>query len=178
LVVLLMFESPGLGRVLGQEAKDGPPTAKARDQERRITRGLSDPGSVWYTVGNLSVDLLARAWGSPIVELKRKSNRLHELLPKAQITGPERAELASLGGRLTQLMNSQRFEEAGRVLDRMLALVGHRGDLPKENPGVDLARERRALMQRAGAVGADGVEDYIGWAVVEPKPGQWDWSPY
>jgi hypothetical protein len=68
-------------------------------------------------VGNLSVDLLARAWGSPIVELKRKSNRLHELLPKAQITGAERAELDSLGGRLTHLM-SQRSSPSGDGLEK------------------------------------------------------------
>ena len=34
------------------------------------------------------------------------------------------------------------------------------------------------MIQRARAAGADGVEDYIGWAVVETKPGQWDWSDY
>ena len=57
-------------------------------------------------------------------------------MPKAQITGPERVELQSLGGRLTQLMNAQRFEEASRTLDRMLAIVGHRGDLPEwRSPG-------------------------------------------
>ena len=37
------------------------------------TTPRADRGPVWYTVGNLSVDLLARAWGSPIVELMRKS---------------------------------------------------------------------------------------------------------
>ena len=47
------------------------------------------PGSVWYTVGNLSVPLLARAWGSPIIELMRKSGRLQELMPKARMTDPE-----------------------------------------------------------------------------------------
>jgi beta-galactosidase GanA len=131
-----------------------------------------------YTVGNLSVDLLTAAWGSPIVELKRKSSRLQELLPKAQFVGPQRAELESLGGRLTQLMDRQRFEEAGPVLDQMLALMGHCGDLPRYDPRAALARERSALIQRARAAGATGVEDYIGWAAVEPSPGQWDWSPY
>ena len=47
-----------------------------------------------------------------------------------------------------------------------------------DDPGADLARERGAFLQRARAAGADGVEDYIGWAVVETKPGQWDWSLY
>jgi hypothetical protein len=129
-------------------------------------------------VGNLSVDLLADAWGSPIVELKRKSNRLQELLAKAQINGPQRAEVESLGGRLGQLMSAQRFEDASRVLDRMLSIAGHQGDLPRFDRGAGLAAERRALIQRARAEGANGVEDYIGWAVVEPKPGQWDWSAY
>jgi hypothetical protein len=177
-LVMLLAGSPGLGGVRGQAVKGGQPTAEARDNERRVTTATSDPGSVWYTVGNLSVDLLARAWGSPIVELMHKSNRLQELLPKARIAGPELAELESLRGRLTQLVNGQRFEEAGRALDRMLAIVGHRGDLPAYDRGADLARERSALLRRARAEGADGVEDYVGWAVVETKPGQWDWSPY
>ncbi len=178
LLVMLMLGSPGLGGESRREPKDAQPIAEGWDKERSVTMGPSDPGSVWYTMGNLSVDLLAGAWGSPIVELKRKSNRLHELLPKLQITGPQRAELESLGGRLTQLMNSQRFEEAGRALDRMLAIAGHRGDLPKYVPGAELARERSALVKRARDAGALGVEDYVGWAVVEPKPGQWDWSVY
>ena len=72
----------------------------------------------------------------------------------------------------------QQFEEASSTLDRMLAIVGQRGDLPKAAVGADLARERSALVEQARAAGADGVEDYIGWAVVETRPDQWDWSLY
>ncbi|MGO8751164.1 MAG: family 14 glycosylhydrolase [Thermoguttaceae bacterium] len=143
-----------------------------------VRQGITDKVEVWYTVGNLSVDLLARAWGSPIVDLGRKSNRFQQLLPKAQINVLERGEIGLLGGRLPQLMNTQRYEEAGRTLDRMLAIVGQRGDLPKYDREAETARERRAFLERACAAGADGVEDYIGWGVVEPKPGQWDWSVY
>ncbi len=164
-----------LDRVLEQL---GQPAAEVQDNERPLTTRPPQPGSVWYTVGNLSVDLLARAWGSPVVELMRKSNRLHELMPKARMTGPEHVELQSLAGQLSQLMNAQRFEEASRTLDRMLALVGQRGDLPEGDRRADLARERSTLLQRARAAAADGVEDYVGWAVVETKPGQWDWSAY
>ena len=74
-----------LDRVLEQL---GQPTAKAGEKALCPTTGTSNTGSVWYTVGNLSVDLLARAWGSPIVDLERKSNRLQELMPKAQIELP------------------------------------------------------------------------------------------
>ena len=75
-------------------------------------------------------------------------------------------------------MNTQRYEEAGHTLDRMLAIAGQRGDLPKYDRAVEMAQERRAFLERARAAGADGVEDYIGWGVVEPNPGQWDWSVY
>jgi hypothetical protein len=34
------------------------------------------------------------------------------------------------------------------------------------------------MVEWARAAGVDGVEDYIGWAVVEPRPGQWDWGAY
>jgi hypothetical protein len=63
-----MLGSLALGGVKGQTAKDGQPAAEVRDQEHRRTTGPTAPGSVWYTVGNLSVDLLARAWGSPPLE--------------------------------------------------------------------------------------------------------------
>ena len=156
----------------------GQPAAEAGDPERPLITMRTDRGSVWYTVGNLSVSLLARAWGSPIAELMPKSYRLNELMPKAQITVPERVELESLHTRLTQLMNGQRFDEANRTLDRMLSIVGQRGDLPKATAASDLARERGILLRRSRAAGADGLEDYIGWAVVETRPGQWDWSLY
>ena len=134
--------------------------------------------SVWYTVGNLSVPLLARAWGSPVSELMRKSGRLRELMPKAQMAGPEQAELQSLSAQLSKQMDGQRFAEAGRTLDRMLVLVGHRGALPEGDPRADMAEECATMIGRARGAGADGVEDYIGWAVVETKPDQWDWSLY
>ena len=88
--------------------------------------------------------------------------------------GPARSELESLGGRLSQLMNRQQFEEASRTFDRMLEIVEHQGDLPALDRRADLARERSDLIQRAGAARADGVEDYIGWAVVETRFDQWD----
>ena len=116
-----------------------------------VRQRMTDKVEVWYTVGNLSVDLLARAWGSPIVDLERKSNRFQDLLPKVQINVLERGELGSLGGRLTQLMNTQRYEEAGRTLDRMLAIAGQRGDLPKYDREAEMARERRAFLERARA---------------------------
>jgi hypothetical protein len=163
------------GRAIAQEKTQSiTPAGEQKQPPDRPGNG----GSVFYTVGNLSVSLLARAWGSPIAELMPKSNRLHELMPKAQVNGPDRVELESLGKRLTQLMNRQQFDEASRTLDRMLSIVGQRGDLPKDTAATELARERGILLQRARAAGADGLEDFIGWAVVETKPGQWDWSLY
>jgi len=189
-IVSVLFASSASGQnskrlatgAASQAAMDAPPratgpTTEVQDKVPPPT-GPSARGSVWYTVGNLSVPLLARAWGSPIVELMRKSGRLQELMPTARMAGPEKVELQSLTGQLSRLMNAQRFEEASRTLDRMLVLVGQRGALPEGDPRADLARERNTMMQRARAAGADGVEDYIGWAVVETKPDQWDWSLY
>ena len=178
LASLLMMGFEPIQAAAQEKPQSGPKQTTPAGERKQRTTGRSDRGSTLYTVGNLSVTLLARAWGSPIAELVRKSGRLQELMPKAQITGPERVELESLGGRLTQLMNGQRFEEASSTLDRMLAIVGQRGDLPEAAVGADLARERSALVERARAAGADGVEDYIGWAVVETRPDQWDWSLY
>lgn len=49
--------------------------------------------------------------------------------------------------------------------------------------GVDVSlaahrRETAALLNEADDVDAHAIEDYLGWAVVEPKRGQWDWSSY
>ena len=52
---------PELDRVLEQL---GQPTAEAQDKEHlRPTMGPAPPGSVWYTVGNLSVHLLSPRLG-------------------------------------------------------------------------------------------------------------------
>ena len=156
-----------------------PGDAVRKRVSEKVERVTEPPqNSVWYTVGNLSVPLLARTWGSPISELMRKSGRLGELMPKARMAAPEQAELQSLSAQLSKQMDGQRFEEAGRTLDRMLVLVGHRGDLPDGDPRADMARECDTMIGRARGAGADGVEDYIGWAVVETKPDQWDWSLY
>jgi Glycosyl hydrolase family 14 len=178
LLVMLMIVATGAVGVRGQEVKDGQGAGVASDKKRQGAARLADRSTVWYTVGNLSVDLLTEAWGSPIVEVKRKANRLQELMPKAKISGEQRAELESLGKRLSQLMSGQQFAEAGRTLDRMLGIVGQRGDLPKGDSRAALARDRERMVKRARAAGADGVEDYIGWAVVETKPDQWEWSAY
>jgi hypothetical protein len=158
------------GRV---EKEDGEPAADDPPAEAR-----ADRAPAWYTLGNLSVSLLARAWGSPIAEVMRKSERLQELMPTAKLDPPQRDELQRLGDRISRLMNGQQFDEAGRTLDRMLAIVGQCGALPPYDSRAELARERRNLLRRARAAGADGVEDYVGWAVVETRPGHWDWGLY
>ena len=106
LASLLMMGFEPIKAAAQEKSRSGPEqTIPVGEREQRKT-GRSARGSTLYTVGNLSVNLLARAWGSPIAELVRKSGRLHELMPKAQVTGPQRVELESLGGRLTQLMNA------------------------------------------------------------------------
>jgi len=37
-------------------------------------------------------------------------------------------------------------------------------------------REERELLAGWGALGFDAVEDYVAWQLVEPRPGEWDWS--
>jgi hypothetical protein len=178
LLVLLALEVPESPAVSGQPPAGGSVRITTREKEDPVSKRASTTDPVRFTVGNLSVGMLARAWGSPASEVVRKANRFGELSPKAQLTASQRDEMQALGNRLPQLMGSQQFEDANRTLDRMLEIVGHRGDLPDTDPRVGLARERNTMIERARTAGVDGVEDYVGWAVVEPKPDVWDWSLY
>ena len=129
-------------------------------------------------MGNLSVSLLVRAWGSPIVELLRKSSRFHELTSRREdhrpgaSRAPDPGRAAQAGHERSALCRSQPHARpdardrgtAGRVAP----------DRSRSRPGPGTQR----LAAAGCAIGADGMEDYIGWAVVETKPGQWDWSFY
>ena len=52
-------------------------------------------------------------------------------------------------------------------------------DMGKVDPS-PAAHERylAAFLENASKVGAQSIEDYVGWAVVEPENGRWDWSAY
>lgn len=171
--VLLVVAMAGTAGVRGQETKAARPAA-SREKEHRP----AGPGPAWYTVGNLSVPLLARAWGSPFADVMSKVHRFQALLPKAQLGASERDEMATLSRRLSKHIDAKEFEEAGRILNRLLAIMGHRGEVPDSDRGADLASERDELIRKARAEQVDGIEDYIGWGVVETKPDQWDWRRY
>ena len=152
------------------------------EKVERVKRRAQD--SVWYTVGNLSVPLLARARGLPLWRAFHSDAQVRSpsgASCRRHVDGRPGAGRASSRWSRTAFvkqMDGQRFAEAGRTLDRMLVLVGHRGALPEGDPRAEMAVECDTMIGRARGAGADGVEDYIGWAVVETKPDQWDWSLY
>lgn len=86
--------------------------APARPSAERTAAGIE------FSVGNLSVPLLLKKWGSPLIGMDVDPS------PAAH-----RAELAT-------------------------------------------------IIDEAGEVGAGRIEDYVGWAVVEPKKGRWKWQVY
>jgi len=127
---------------------------------------------VRYTVGNLSVNLLTQAWGSPVFALTATMARIQELLPKYAQRGGQAEELPRLGDSLGAMMQARRFDEANRTMDRMLAILGQRGPVPAFDPMPAHVRERNTFLAQAADVHAEGIEDYIGWAVVERSAGR------
>jgi len=128
-----------------------------------------------FSIGNLSFPLLLTAWDHPVSHaLSRMAYKLgefDELSAKwtASSADPKKGKMQSLHQKLTEYMAAGNYTEAEKVLDEMLLIItDSRFQFARTSAH---KKELQSFLATARKVGA-GVEDYIGWAVVEPKEGQ------
>jgi len=161
-------------KALGQEPAAELEPAKPPEQS---FSGFS-PDKPRTTVGNLGLQLIFHSIDSPIARLMSKMQSVQKLGPEWTKRGGDAARLQSLMRKVSQYGDKQNFVEAEKTVDEILVLLGA-SDKPTTNASLDSHRqERDALIAAARKFNLTGIEDYIGWPVVEPERGKSNWGTY
>lgn len=130
------------------------------------------------TMGNLGLTLIFNSINSPIARLQSKMQLVQELGPEWIKNGGDAAKLQALGQKVTQYVEAKNFAEAERTADEILSMLGA-SDKSTANAFEALHREERdAYIADAKKFNLYGIEEYIGWSVVEPEPGKPNWDLY
>jgi hypothetical protein len=161
-------------KALGQE-----PDAKikpAKPPEQSFSQFPADKPRT--TVGNLGLQLIFHSIDSPIARLMSKVQSVQKLGPEWTKRGGDAARLQSLMMKVSQYGDKQNFVEAEKTVDEILSLLGA-SNISTASASLDSHRqERDALIATAQKFHITGIEDYIGWSVVEPERGKSNWGTY
>lgn len=130
------------------------------------------------TLGNLGLQLIFRATDSPVGRLLSKMHLVQKLAPDWAKRGGDAARLEPLMRKVSQCGDKSDFAGAEKTADEILSLLGA-SDTPRANVSEELHRqERDAMIATAKKFNLTGIEDYVGWAVVEPEREKPNWSTY
>jgi hypothetical protein len=130
------------------------------------------------TIGNLGEHLLFQSVDSPVERLKSKLQLIRQLAPAWARKGGDRALLQSMMEKISGYGDSHQIAKAEEAADEVLAMLGAR-DTPLPDVSGQLHRaERESLLASAKTLNLSGIEDYIGWAAVEPEQGKPNWDVY
>ena len=161
-------------KILGEEPDPGP--ASARQPEQSFAEFPRDRPRT--TIGNLGLQLIFHSVGSPVARIQSKMQLVQKLGPDWMRRGGDPTRLQALMRKVSQHGDRQDFAGAEKTVDEILALIGA-SDTAAADASEDLHRkERDAFIAEAGTLNVTGIEDYIGWAVVEPERGKSNWRTY
>jgi hypothetical protein len=139
------------------------------------------PNKPFTTIGNLGVQLIFDAEDSPMApqgRIQYKMQLAQKLTPQWIRNGGDAARLQTLMIRASQSADDKNYVQAERTADEILSLLGA-SDTPPANAAADAHRqERDSYLADAKRFNLSGIEDYIGWSVVEPEKGKPNWSAY
>jgi hypothetical protein len=107
----------------------------------------------------------------------KKSQLLQDLAPKWIKAGGDPRKIQPLMEKAGQAADARKFDEAEKHMDAVLALV-QSADQAATNSQKGHQQERGQLLDALQKFKVQGIEDYLGWAVVEPREGQWNWDIY
>ncbi len=148
-------------------------------QERR-----SDPSRVFLetgratTFGNLGLQLIFHSVDSPVARIQSKLNAVQKLGPEWAKNGGDAAKLQSLMLKFSRQGDRSDFVGAEKTIDEILSLLGAK-DISLADASLEMHRkERESFIADARRLNLTGIEDYVGWAVVEPKRGASNWGTY
>lgn len=139
------------------------------------------PDKPYTTIGNLGVQLIFDAEDSPMAPAGRiqyKMQQVQKLGPDWTKNGGDAARLQSLMMKVSQYADNKNYVQAEKTVDEILSLLGA-SDASLANASKDAHRqERDAYLADAKKFNLTGIEDYIGWSVVEPEKGKPNWGAY
>ena len=130
------------------------------------------------TLGNLGMPLIFDSVGSAVGRVESKVRFIQQLAPAWVKNGGDRALLQSSMERIPAYASAHQFAEAEKAADEVLAMLGAK-DAPVPNVSKQLHRTQRdSYLATAKTLNVSGIEDYIGWAAVEPERGEPNWEIY
>ena len=92
--------------------------------------------------------------------------------------GGDPSKFQPLMRKVSECGDRRDFAGAEEAADEILALIGA-SDRPTADASEDLhRRERDDMIAAAGKSSIAGIEDYVGWSVVEPERGKSNWGTY
>ena len=163
-----------LARAINQTLASGMVTQ--REPEQSFSE--FSPEKPRTTVGNLGLQLIFNSMDSPIGRIESKIPLIKKLAPEWVKNGGDAARLQSLMAKVSQYGEKHDFVEAEKTVDQILSLLGA-SDISTANASEDLHRkERDAFLADAKKFNLTGIEDYVGWSVVEPEQGKLNWDMY
>lgn len=130
------------------------------------------------THGNLSVNSIFSSIGSPIAEIQAKAQVIPGLATEWVAKGGDKAQLEALMKDLSKYGDAGNFTEANKVADKVLALIGKSvTEIESIMEGLHV-KERDKFLADAKKFNLTGIEDYVGWSVVEKEQGKTNWNLY
>ena len=150
------------------------------------SRSVGQASGPQITVGNLGTKLLFDAWGSPMARIMKKQQRISELIPRYMKAGGNPNRIRPIADKAGKYGDAGDMVNAERAMDELLAVLeeGQRGEEGRrpENLSSGLVephrKEREDFLKTVEKFNLTGVEDYLGWGVVEPSEGAWQWNIY
>lgn len=180
-LVVLAIATQGIGgppvigqEALGQEPDAGPKSAKAPEQSFSEFARDKPP----TTIGNLGLQLIFSSTDSPIARIQSKMELVRKLAPEWSKGGGDAAQLQSLLHKVSQFGDKHKYVDADKTADQILSLLGARAPRAGKGSQDRHRRDRDRLIAAAKKFNLTGIEDYIGWSVVEPERGSSNWLVY
>jgi len=130
------------------------------------------------TMGDFGLQLIFNSIDSPIGRIKSKLQLVKKLGPEWKKKGGDGAKLQSLMSKVSKYGERHNFVDAEKTLDEILSLLGA-SYTPADNASKDIHRkERDGFIANAKKLNITGIEEYMGWSVVESEQGKPDWAMY
>jgi hypothetical protein len=135
-------------------------------------------GKPFVTVGNLGLKPIFASFGSPIMKLQSKYDLIVKMKDDWIKKGGDAAKLQNLMSEMSHDADAANYSDAVIVADKILSMMGASSNMINSAYIDSHCQERDGLLADLKKLGANGLEDYIGWIAVEPSKGNYNWDVY